>query len=401
MTVERYEGRELSLLNPVTDSWTAVLEQVADLAVKIAPTDFVPDGLRGKPGQVAAAILHGRELGLAPMTALASTHVIKGKPAISAEAMRALVQQAGHELGFVESTSARCTARGRRRGDEDWTTVTWTIDDARQAGLMSNNQWKTYPRQMLTARASVELCRMIFADVIHGMRALEEMDDVTPWEGPAREVEQVAGPATTKVRRARKTADAPTNDAASPAPSNPEPDPVGASTPEQGTPERRRPALPTRGRRPESETAPPVSVPDSTDAGADDSAPTAPASPSLEEQQAEFRQLAEQHRGQSSNRQTTPEPADAEPVDAEVIDTADRRQLSPGQRATIMMHFARLKVEDRAMRLTFTLVLSGRDQLTSTNELTFSQASDVIKALEQCRDLDALEALVNGQDTLT
>lgn len=385
---------EVAMLDRTTDSWTVVLEQVADLAVKIAGTDFVPDGLRGKPGQVAAAILHGRELGLPPMTALASTHVIKGKPAISAEAMRALVLQAGHQLAIVESTTARCTIRGRRADVDEWTTVTWTMDDARQAGLLNNNQWKTYPRQMLTARASVELARMIFADVIHGMRAIEEMDDVTPWEGLATEVEQTAAPVTTKVRRARKTAD--------PAPAAVESNNEQATPPaaEQTAPERRRPALPTRGSRPEPATVPPSVVADSApDAGAEDSAPSAPASPSVEEQRDEFRQLAEQHRADPGMPLSEAPAAAADPVDAEVIEE-DRRQISPGQRGFLMAQFKRLKVEDRDMRLSYSMALTGRDDLESSNQLTFSQASELIKALEQCRDLDALEALVNGQDTL-
>lgn len=409
-------GADLAMLDRSTDSWTVVLQDVADLANRIARTDFVPESHRGNVGQVAAVILHGRELGLPPMTALASTHVIKGKPSISAEAMRALILQAGHELTVVESTSARCTIRGRRRplrvaldllqdpssditglsvarerrdrGEDvgDWTTVTWTMDDARQAGLLSNHTYKAYPRQMLAARATAELARLIFPDVIHGMRAIEEMDDVTPWDGPATAVEQTAAPATTKVRRARKTE--PT-----PAPAQQQQDQPPAA--EQAAPERRRPALPTRDRRPESATVPPVTVPDSTDAGADVS-PTAPASPSIDEQQAEVRQLAEQHRADQGKA-----PAPAEPVDAEVIDVADRRPISPGQRGFLMSHFKRLGVEERTMRLSYSMALTGRDDLESSNQLTFAQASELIKALEGCRDLDALDTIANGQDTLT
>lgn len=133
---------------------------------------------------------------------------------------------------------------------------------------------------------------------------------------------------------------------------------------DDASPDRRPSAPPTRGRRPEAETAPPVAVPASPDAGADASAPTAPASPPVE-----------------------------------VV--PDRTPISPGQRGFLMSHFKRLGIEDRSMRLAYSMAITGRDDLESSNQLTFSQASTLIKTMEGCRDLDALERLVNGQDTLT
>lgn len=161
-----------------TDSWVGVVAPVSDLATKIAGTDFVPDALKGKPAAVAAAIMYGRELGLEPMSSLRSINVIKGKPSLSSEAMRAMVMAAGHEITFPEMTNTRCVIRGRRRGSEDTTTVTYSMDDAKRAGLSGNSQYSKMPRQMLTARATAELCRLIFADVIGGLIADVEVDDI-------------------------------------------------------------------------------------------------------------------------------------------------------------------------------------------------------------------------------
>ena len=85
-----------------TDGWTNVLPAVGDLAAKVAQTEFVPEAMRGKPAVVAAAILYGRELGLEPMTSLRSVNIIKGRPALSSEAMRAMVLAAGHDIRFEE-----------------------------------------------------------------------------------------------------------------------------------------------------------------------------------------------------------------------------------------------------------------------------------------------------------
>lgn len=143
-------------------------------AQKIANTPFVPSAFRGKPEAVFAAILYGEELGIGPMQSLNSIHVIEGKPGMSPELMRGLVARAGHRIDVKEASAERVTLWGKRTDNESEATVTWTMDDARLAGLAGRGAWKTYPRAMLLARATSELCRMIFADVVAGLSYTQE-----------------------------------------------------------------------------------------------------------------------------------------------------------------------------------------------------------------------------------
>lgn len=207
----------MSELTPYThtdavDSWVEVIRPVTILAQQIADTDFVPRALRGNAPAVAAVILHGRELGMGPMTALSQTHVIDGKPAISAEGQRALVVGAGHEIEFTELSDAVATCRGRRAGSDRWLAVTWTLDRARAAGLLGRSSgWKNYPRAMLAARASAELCRLVFADVLHGTAATEELEQPEDDEKPAvkgrtRAVGRTAPPTPPPIPEAPPTA---------------------------------------------------------------------------------------------------------------------------------------------------------------------------------------------------
>jgi len=204
-----------SLLVPQTDSWVAVLADVARLAEQIAQTDFVPRALRGNPPAIAATMLYGRECGLAPMQSLRAIHIIDGRPAMSAESMRGLILAAGHSIEYVSADSTRCRVRGRRRGESAWHEVEWTIESARAAGLASRGPWRTYPRQMLKARATAELARDAFADVIGGFVALEELDRVpeapqTPVEAPASNTRVVArGEAPTPRTRAPRATSTP------------------------------------------------------------------------------------------------------------------------------------------------------------------------------------------------
>lgn len=187
---------------PVTaemDSWIAVCSDVIKVANVICDTPFVPDGLRGSGPAVAAAILAGRELSLGPMTSLANIHVIKGKPALSAVLMRALVLAQGHYWRDVEVTDTRAVIEGRRRTEAEWTRVSFTADQARQAKI----DLSAYPQDKLYARATSRLARRKFADVIAGMPySAEELED----GGEAERTETVVPAAAEPVKPVQRTA---------------------------------------------------------------------------------------------------------------------------------------------------------------------------------------------------
>lgn len=156
------------------DSWIGVASQAVRLAREICDTPFVPEGLRGSAPAVAAAILAGRELNLGPMTSLANINVIRGKPALSAVLMRALIQAEGHQWEDVLVTDTRCVVRGRRKGESGWTEASFDADQARKARIDLGG----YPQDKLYARATSRLARRKFADVIAGMPySAEELED--------------------------------------------------------------------------------------------------------------------------------------------------------------------------------------------------------------------------------
>ncbi len=172
--------------------WVAAMR----LSGRICNTPFVPKALRGDPASVMACILTGGELGLGPMQSLRMVNVIEGRPAASAELMRALVNRAGHRLSVVEARNDRVTLHGQRRDTGAQATVTWTMADAQRAKLTSNPAWGKYPRSMLLARATSELCRQIFSDVIGGLYTPEETAAV---EGRVLEPGELVDPATGEI----------------------------------------------------------------------------------------------------------------------------------------------------------------------------------------------------------
>lgn len=329
-----------------TDSWADVLPAVGDLAGKIAATDFVPDAMRGKTAVVAAAILYGRELGLGPMTSLRSINVIKGKPALSAEAMRAMILAAGHHISFREMTQTRCVVDGRRKGETDVTTVSYSMDDAKKAGLAGQNQYAKMPRQMLAARATSELARLIFADVIGGLLIDVEAEEDEPGE-PTN-----VTPITTAKRRKAPTSPVEAADAppADPAPVDPEPvlddDIIDAEIIESDELADWEKEL----------LAPPMSpevrlLKEKLDAEVIDDGPSGPAL-------AREALKAAKESGPAQGPITAP------------------------QLKALQAGFKACGVDDRAERLGIAAKLAGRHDLTSANDLTAAEAKDILMCLD-------------------
>lgn len=149
------------------------------IAQALASTSFVPKQMQGRPDEVTAAILFGREIGMDPMTALQTVNVIQGRPTLTANAMRGLAMASGVQFRLDETTETRCVMSAKAPGQTDWTTITWTIDQARKLGLTSKENWKNQPGAMLIARATSQLCRLVAANVLIGLPySTEEMTDV-------------------------------------------------------------------------------------------------------------------------------------------------------------------------------------------------------------------------------
>lgn len=180
--------------------WVDVMGPAAELAERIYRTEFVKGALRGRPEAVLACILAGHEVGVGPLQALAKIDVIDGKPTMSSELMRGLVLRGGHDIWVEENTTTRVTVCGRRVGREFVSKVTWTMDDAQRAGLKGKQNWQKYPRAMLLARATSELCRLMFADVLGGISySVEELEDGD--ERPSEVAVVEAPPARATVKR--------------------------------------------------------------------------------------------------------------------------------------------------------------------------------------------------------
>ena len=387
-TTETYEGsgelaiarpvsRTVDLRDQVTDSWTDVYLEHAELARFLAPAQgLVPESLR-TPAKIMAATMLGREVGITPMAALNSIYIVEGKAGFSAEMMRALVLQAGHDLVVKHSDRTRCEIWGRRKGGEEWTKVSWTIQEAQQTQvflskdkgwgpLAAKAQWRSWPTEMLLARATTRLVRMIFADVIHGMRSVEELRDMT--EIVDAEIVEEGPPVVEPVQRRRASRPAPRTQPAE----QPATQPEASVTPE--APEEPKPVQRQRMARPAPRSAP-ASIP-------------------VENHAVEAAAVVDVLPDE-------PVPDADGVVDAEVVvepatPSATTGAEDPRRKITTytLMQWDRLHVTDRAERLYLTAELVSHP-VTSTNDLTIEELRGLADTLGRSRDLKALQAVID------
>jgi hypothetical protein len=138
---------------------------------------------------------------------------------MSAELMGALVRRAGHRIR-MSGDATTATAEIVRRDDPEFTyRATFTLDDAKAAGLLGKDVWKRYPAAMLLARAVSAVCRAGAGDVLAGVSYVpEELGEAPDWVDeapvtrlvaiePEAEKPSAASPAEPPKRRRRTKAE--------------------------------------------------------------------------------------------------------------------------------------------------------------------------------------------------
>lgn len=142
-----------------------------ELAKQLASSNLLPKQYQQRPENLLWAIQYAESLGVHPMVAVTSIHVIEGKATASAQLIGGLVRRAGHKLRVTFDRQAmRATAQIIRADDPEHTFESvWDLDRARSANLANKSVWKQYPDAMLKARAITEVARDAAPESLYGV----------------------------------------------------------------------------------------------------------------------------------------------------------------------------------------------------------------------------------------
>ena len=132
---------------------------------------------------VMGAIAWGWQAGLSPATSLQYVAMINGRPSIWGKGLRALLLASGKLESckeYVEGEGDKMTAHCEltRVGMKEPFKATFSMDDARKAGLVGKGTWKSYPKRMLEWRAFGFAVANGFSDVTCGMMLAEEAEGI-------------------------------------------------------------------------------------------------------------------------------------------------------------------------------------------------------------------------------
>lgn len=175
-------------------------------SAELAKSGLLPSQFRQNPASVLWAVEYAEALGLKGVVAIASIHVIEGKPAPSAAMAAGLIRSKGHVLRVYvtpptdEHKWGTAVAELTRKDDPDFTfRAEWSVEDAIRAEICKLGEgkdagkllqftqkngwvvgnWQKFPRQMMKARVLGEVCRDGATDVLLGLHYLaEELEEV-------------------------------------------------------------------------------------------------------------------------------------------------------------------------------------------------------------------------------
>lgn len=170
--VEPVGGDVLEQLKAYADSWGAA----ATIAEQMARTDFAGQ-FKGKPADMAAAILKGASVGIQPADVGKAIYVVHGAPALYGKTAMQIARSHGYKFERVEfgpkKVHLRCYAPD---GDSDESI--YTYERATREGLVKGNkqQYETRPEKMLFWKCVGELADQFFPHLTGGMGIKEDME---------------------------------------------------------------------------------------------------------------------------------------------------------------------------------------------------------------------------------
>jgi hypothetical protein len=167
----------------VTPQSEPSFESLVSMGDALRRTGFLPSHIKDGVS-FAAIVLMGRELGMGTMAACRKLQVIKGTVTERADSQLARFKSCGGRAQFKELSETKAVLWLKHpNGDEH--TETFTIEDAKRAGLASNDNYAKHPKAMLRSRAITAGLKSIGWE---GAVGIYDPDEIAVSESPAEPI---------------------------------------------------------------------------------------------------------------------------------------------------------------------------------------------------------------------
>jgi len=176
----------------MTDETTAltVKDEYSITDIEKIGTAIAKSGLFGMrtPDQAIALCLIAHAEGQHPALAALEYDIIQNRPSLKAKAMLARFQNSGGKVVWKERSDDVAEAVfSHPVGGE--ITVRWDMDRAKQAGLDTKDNWKKYPRAMLSARVISEGVSTVYPGAARFYTPEEIRDFDNDWNNQPKPVQ--------------------------------------------------------------------------------------------------------------------------------------------------------------------------------------------------------------------
>ena len=189
MPMESVDRDVLKELQSYAEAWGAA----ASISEQLARTDFAGP-FKGKPADMAAAILKGATIGIPPADIGKAIYVVHGTPALYGKTALAIALRHGYQADTLEDTPEAVTVRMTSPQGQEMD-VRYTIERAEKEGLVKGNaaQYKSRPSKMLYWKCIGELTDRMIPHLTGGMPIKEDVQQSTPVKATATRTDRRGG----------------------------------------------------------------------------------------------------------------------------------------------------------------------------------------------------------------
>lgn len=117
----------------------------------------------------------GNDLGMDLAQIHNSLAIINGRVVMWGKEVLARAKRAGYKIVYSEKTDTKVTVTISKDGESH--TESYTIDQAKKAGLMTKDIWMKYTQEMLTHKCVARAIDNFCPEVLGGFSMKEDMDD--------------------------------------------------------------------------------------------------------------------------------------------------------------------------------------------------------------------------------